>query len=177
MKIFERVLKVHLVRHMEANNLLKHNQHGFVSGMITQMQLLQHYSDMYEALSEGVRIDTVYLAFGKAFGKINHNILQNKLAIHEVKGKIDVWLKNFLQNRKYRVVAKGVMSDEQDIISGIPQGMVLASIFFIIMISDIDENLGNSISRLFADDTKISSKIRNEEDIDLLQQNLNNVYT
>ena len=69
------------------------------------------------------------------------------------------------------------MSDEQDVISGIPQGMVLASIFFIIMISDIDENLGNSISRLFADDTKISSKIRNEEDIDLLQQNLNNVYT
>ena len=70
-----------------------------------------------------------------------------------------------------------MMSDEQDVISGIPQGMVLASIFFIIMISDIDENLGNSISRLFADDTKISSKIRNEEDIDLLQQNLNNVYT
>ena len=177
MKIFERVLKVHLVRHLEANDLLKHNQHGFVSGRSTQTQLLQHYSDVYEALSEGVRIDTVYLDFAKAFDKVNHDILQKKLIKHGIKGKIGVWIKNFLQNRKYRVVANGVMSEEQEVISGVPQGTVLASIFFIIMISDLDENLRNSISRLFADDTKISAKIRNEEDVDLLQQDLNEVYT
>ena len=33
-------------------------------------------------------------------------------------------------------------------------GTVLASLFFIIMIADIDQNLENSISRLFVDDTK-----------------------
>ena len=42
MKIFERVIKVHLVRHMEKHCLLKKNQHGFVSGRSTQTQLLQH---------------------------------------------------------------------------------------------------------------------------------------
>ena len=57
-----------------------------------------------------------------------------------------------------------------------PQETVLASIFFIIMISDIDENLRNSIIRLFADDTKVSAKIRTEEDIEMLQQDLDNVY-
>ncbi len=44
------------------------------------------------------------------------------------------------------------------------------------MISDIDDNLRNSISRLFADDTKISAKIRKFEDIKLLQQDLNKIY-
>ena len=71
-----------------------------------------------------------------------------------------IWIKDFLNNRKYRVLANGMMSEEQEVISGVPQGTVLASIFFIIMISDIDENLKNSIVRLFADDTRVSAKIR-----------------
>ena len=87
-----------------------------------------------------------------------------------------ICIKNFLQERKYRVVANGVMSEEQEVISGVPQGTVLASILFIIMISDIDEELRNSISRLFADDTKISAKIRTHEDTKLLQKDLDRIY-
>ena len=63
-----------------------------------------------------------------------------------------------------------------EFISGIPQGTVLASILFIIMILDMDEELRNSISRLFADDTKISAKIRTYEDTKLLQKDLDKVY-
>ena len=48
-----------------------------------------------------------------------------------------MWIKGLLFNRKYRVMADGMMSDEQGVIAGVPQGTVLASIFFIIMISDI----------------------------------------
>ena len=55
------------------NKVLKENQHGFISGRSTQTQLLQHYWDVFEALSEGVRIDTVYLDFAKAFDKVNHD--------------------------------------------------------------------------------------------------------
>ena len=70
-----------------------------------------------------------------------------------------------------------MMSEEQEVISGVPQGTVLASIFFIIMISDIDENLKNRIVRLFADDTRVSAKIRTKEDMELLQQDLEEVYS
>ena len=40
----------------------------------------------------------------------------------------------------------------------------MPSLFFIIMIADIDENMNISISRLFADDTKVSAIIRSQED-------------
>ena len=33
------------------------------------------------------------------------------------------------------------MSDEGEVMSGVPQGTVLAAILFVIMISDIDENV------------------------------------
>ena len=176
MKVFERVLKVQLVGHLVKNDLLKNNQHGFIAGRSTQTQLLQHYTDVFEAVSEGVRLDTVYLDFAKAFDKVNHDILQRKITDHGIKGKVGMWIKDFLNNRKYRVMANGVMSDEQDVISGVPQGTVLASIFFIIMISDIDKNLKNSIVRLFADDTRVSSKIRSKEDMKLLQSDLEAIY-
>lgn len=59
--------------------------------------------------------------------------------------------------RKYSVVANGLMPDEQEVISGVQQGTVSISIFFMKMISDIDENLRNSSIRLFADDTGVSA--------------------
>ena len=45
------------------------------------------------------------------------------------------------------------------------------------MIADIDQNLENSVSRLFADDTKVSAKIKTQEDTEYLQQDLNKIYT
>ena len=177
MKVFERVIKVQLVGHLVKNDLLKKNQHGFVAGRSTQTQLLQHYTDVFEAISEGVRLDTVYLDFAKAFDKVDHDILLRKITGHGIKGKLGMWIKDFLNDRRYKVLANGMMSEEQEVVSGVPQGTVLASIFFIIMISDIDENLKNSVVRLFADDTRISAKIRTKEDMELLQQDLDAVYS
>ena len=39
---------------------------------------------------------------------------------------------------KFWVVANGCMSEEGDVLSGLPQGTILAAILFVIMISDID---------------------------------------
>ena len=80
-------------------------------------------------------------------------------------GKIGRWIEEFLKNRKFRVVVNGCMSEEEDVISGVPQGTVLAAILFVIMISDIDENAKRSIVRSFADDTRTSKTINNSNDI------------
>ena len=67
--------------------------------------------------------------------------------------------------------------EKYDVSSSVSQGTVLASLFFIIMIADIDQNLESSVSRLFADDTKVSTKIKTKEYTECLQQNLNKIYT
>merc|ERR1712240_234420 len=122
MKVFESVIKMHLIKHLQNNNLIKQNQHGFVSGRCTQTQLLQHYSDVFEALLEDTRIDTIYLDFAKAFDKVNHHILIRKILKHKIKGKLIEWIKNFLYNRKYCVVANCAMSEKHKVIWGVPQG-------------------------------------------------------
>ena len=145
-------------------------------GRSTQTQLLAHYNDIYEALMEGKRLDTIFLDFAKAFDKVDHNILLEKVKKHKIGGKIGLWISEFLRGRKFRVVANGCMSREEDVISGVPQGTVLAAILFVIMISDIDENVKKCIVRSFADDTRINKKISNDEDKELMQKDLETIY-
>ena len=100
MKVFERVIKRYIVKHLVQQNLINPGQHGFVPGRSTQTQLLQHYCDIFESLSEGTRIDTVFLDFAKAFDKVNYEILLQKVVKQKIKGKIGLWIQEFLNDRK-----------------------------------------------------------------------------
>merc|ERR1712074_392555 len=77
-----------------------------LEGVLTQ--LLCHYNDIYEALHEGKRLDTVFLDFAKAFDKVDHNILLEKVKKHGIGGKIGRWIMEFLNGRKFRVVANDI---------------------------------------------------------------------
>ena len=80
MKVFERVIKVNLTEHLGKHGLINKGQHRFVEGKSTQSHLLEHFCRVYEALEERVRMNTVYLDFAKAFDKVDHDILMEKLA-------------------------------------------------------------------------------------------------
>ena len=164
------------MKHLTNNNLIQEGQHGFVPGRSTQTQLLAHYKDIYEAMIDGSRIDTVFLDFAKAFDKVNHNVLLEKIVKHKIKGNIGKWVKTFLTNRKYVVTANGETSAEQNVSSGVPQGTVLGPVLFLMMISDIDEKVKACIVRSFADDTRISKKIEKATDRDIMQHDLNTIY-
>ena len=176
MKVFERVIKVNLTEHLGKHGLINRGQHGFVEGRSTQTQLLEHFCRVYEALEEGVRMDTVYLDFAKAFDKVDHNILMEKIVKNKIKGKLGKWIREFLKDRKYRVVANGEMSEEQEVKSGVPQGTVLAAILFLIMIGDIDEEIINCVVSCFTDNTRNSKKIRKQDVKKAMQEDLNKIY-
>ena len=176
MKIFERVLKKNIMEHLIKNSLISDAQHGFVPGRSTQTQLLVHFKDAFEALEEGSRLDTVFLDFAKAFDKVDHTILLKKIAKHKIKGKVGKWIREFLNNRKFTVIANGTMSEQEEVRSGVPQGTVLAAILFVIMIADIDEKVKECIVRCFADDTRVSKRITEEADKQKLQEALNIIY-
>ena len=133
-------------------------------------------NDVYDTLAEGKQLDTIFLDFAKAFDKVDHEILLEKVRKHKISGKIGKWIKEFLTDRKFKVVANGCMSDEGDVMSGVPQGTVLAAILFVIMISDIDENIKKCILRSFADDTRVSKKVICKEDKQLMQEDLESIY-
>ena len=105
----------------------------------------------------------------------HHRRLLSKIHSFGIKGSIYKWLENFLMGRRQRVTIGSDKSSWANVLSGIPQGSVLGPILFVLFINDIPDALQN-ISRIFADDTKAYKVVRNLEEQDNLQEDLNSVF-
>ena len=94
-----------------------------------------------------------------------------KLENYGIQGPTLKWLKDFLLQRRQKVVINGVTSGWANVNSGVPQGSVLGPALFVVYINDMPEVVHNYIL-LFADDSKIFSKIHGLEDHLKLQTDL-----
>ena len=175
-KVFEKVIRNHLVRFLDENNKHNLNQHGFRAGRSCLSQLLTHYDRILSLLEKGLNVDTVYLDFAKAFDKVDHSLVLKKLSLLGVRGKILQWIKSFLTSRTQRVMVNGYLSEPAPVISGVPQGSVIGPLLFLILIGDIDQDIATSFVSSFADDTRLSRGLSGVTDASALQSDLEKVY-
>ena len=174
-KIFERVMRNHLVKYLEDQNLLPDSQHGFRKGRSCLTQLIEHVDSVLKALNDGNEADVIYLDYSKAFDKVDHKILLRKMQLYGISGKVLKWIETFLTHRKQTVVVEGEKSSFRDVESGVPQGTVLGPIFFILYVIDMVLTAKNSKSLTFADDTKLMKVIAHLLCSALLQADLTSV--
>ena len=114
--------------------------------------------------------DVIYLDYAKAFDKVDHQILLEKLEAHNIQGKLLKWLTSYLSNRQQIVVVQGTKSEETEVLSGVPQGTVLGPILFLVYINDLHSYIKDCTVSSFADDTRIKRKISKESDVETLQK-------
>ena len=112
------------------------------------------------------------LDYSKAFDKINISILLSKLKKLGIGG----WIANFLIGRKQRVGINGHFSSNSDIISGVPQGTILAALLFLVYIADINEKINESTLVSYADDSRMFKRVKTSEQCIQLQNNINTVF-
>ena len=175
-KLFEKIIVRKMVDYMETHNLYNKGQHGFRAGHSCLSQLLAHYQEILEEMSNGHCVDVVYLDFAKAFDKVDHGVLEEKLRRIGISGQLLGWIGDFLRGRSQHVAVGGVISGESSVVSGVPQGSVLGPLLFLVHIGDLTDAIHNSTVSSFADDTRIVKSIKTIEDCELLQRDLDEIY-
>ena len=138
------------------------------------------YSRIAETIQErNGWVDAIYLDFKKAFDKVPHPRLIWKLRhVGGIQGPLLKWMENFLVGRKMRTVVRGTESSWRNVLSGVPQGSVLAPIMFLIYINDIAEGISpTSYLDMFADDAKISKKVTDINSCKELQEDIDKLHT
>ena len=153
-KLFEKLVFKYLYNHLQDNNMLSSLQSGFIPGDSTVNQLAYLYHIFTEALDAGKEVRTVFCDISKAFDRVWHEGLINKLKAAGVSGDVLRWFQSYLSGRRQRVVLPGSLSEWVYIKAGVPQGSILGPLLFLLYINDIVKNIGSNI-RLFADDTSL----------------------
>jgi len=77
-------------------------------------------------------VDVVYMDLSKAFEKVPHGRLVQKVQLHEIRGGLARWIHNWLGHRRQRVAVEGCVSEWWAVTSGVSQRSVLAPLLFVI---------------------------------------------
>ncbi len=172
-KVLERCIFINMKQFL--SQLVNDCQHGFLRGKSCVTNLLEVLDYIGTCLDNGGQVDMLYLDMSKAFDRINHKRLILKLSNSGIGGNLLNWFESYLTDRRQRVTVLGVTSSTLPVTSGVPQGSILGPALFLLYVNDLPEADLSSRVAMFADDTKLFSAIKSQDDVASLQADLVNL--
>ena len=125
-------------------------------GCTDPLLTLSHH--LQKSFDAGMESDIVQLDFSAVFNRVSHSVLLFKLKSIGVGSSVLSICREFLFDRRQRVVVDGSTSDWILTISGMPQGNVLGPLL-IIYTSEMFELVENRL-HAYADDTTLLAVVR-----------------
>ena len=126
--ILERILFNFI--YAKVRHKLSSQQHGFMKGRSTVTQLLNFVDNLYSNYDSNIASACIYFDFQKAFDRVDHDILLNKLILFGFDTHFIYLISSYLKGRVQYVKIDGCFSAARNIPSGVPQGSVLGPLLF-----------------------------------------------
>uniref|UniRef100_A0A0K8RAA5 Putative rte ele1 orf1-h 1e-60-j 4 n=1 Tax=Ixodes ricinus TaxID=34613 RepID=A0A0K8RAA5_IXORI len=150
-------------------------QHGFLKGRSVESNLCSFLNFSAPIVSNRGQVDAIYFDMSKAFDRVSHDLLLQKLALHGFSPHLCAWFSSYIKDRRNSVRVEESYSDEFVSKSGVPQGSILGPVLFILFINDIVSCVSDAKILLFADDVKLFLSVRSVLDCTRLQADIEHV--
>ena len=148
-KNIERLMFNEMFKFFIEDKLISSSQAGFKPGDSCINQLLSITHEIYSSFDEGLKVRSVFLDIAKAFDKAWLDGIIFKLTQNDISGNLLNLLRDFLNERKQRVVLNGQFSRWKNVSAGVPPDSILGPLSFLIYINDLTEGLSSN-AKLFA---------------------------
>ena len=156
-------------------NKLDQHQFGNKKGISTTHLLVELVDNWLRALEKpNSCVRVVFLDYTKAFDRINHHILMDKIQSFSPHPCIVRWIAAFLEGRQQRVRLGDVLSSQKHIKGSVPQGAILGMETFEIMIDDLKSDLD---MYKYVDDTTLYEILNHLSQISVIQDALNDAVS
>jgi len=159
------------------NNILVQEKFGFRTQHLTEQAAFSLINSILTAMNNNQIVGGIFCDLQKAFDCVNHKILLDKLQFYGMDWKFKTLIESYLTNRYQKVTLNKIdynnnSSEWVRINCGVPQGVILGPLFFLIYINDLPTliNKDNNII-LYADDTSIVITDANRDDF-ILRANM-----
>lgn len=168
-QIAEKLIHEQIFFHVK--NQLNERQHGFTKQKSTLTNLLEYVQRLSTMIDKGEQIDVIYMDMAKAFDRVPHKRLIQKLSFFGLNRMSSNLIESYLKNRSYRVKFCGKTSASVYPTSGTDQGSVLGPLLFLLYVNDLFDGLTCEY-QAYADDLKLFAKVHSPSDQLLIQNNL-----
>ena len=158
-----------------SNGIICNNQHGFRPHRSTTTNLVECDAFISNILNSGHSCDVILIDFKRAFDKVPHADLINKLYSMRLGSSVVEWISDLLHNRSQKVVYKGAASNPCHVTSGVIQGSALGPLMFSAYINDLPCRIKYGSIFLFADDGKAVTIVDDKQHHDLFQEDMSSV--
>lgn len=155
-KILEKVINKRLTSYLESYNILSNSQYGFRSARSTEGAVTGLIDMIVDNIDRKNKVIGIFLDLAKAFDTVSIPILIKKLEIIGCRDTSLKLLSDYLTDRTQKTKIGELISQEQSIAYGVPQGSVLGPSLFLVYVNDLC-NLKLNHGRIFsyADDTAL----------------------
>ena len=154
-KVLESILNSKLLKYLEKQNLLSDSQYGFRGRRSTADLLAFLTHKWHESLEGHGESLIVGLDISKAFDRVWHESLLNKMSSFGLAPCLIKWFRSYLYNRSIRTVVDSTLSEPREINAGVPQGAVLAPTLFLMFIDQLLSTTTSGHVNSYADDTTL----------------------
>ena len=176
-KTMERMINDRLVWYLESSSLITEAQSGFRKTRSIMDHLVRFETFVREGFLNGEHVVSIFFDLEKAYDTTwKYGIMKN-LHDMDLRGRLPLFIQNFLSERKFRVRVGTCLSDFYDQEMGVPQGSILSVTLFIVKINSITSRIRNGVDKsLFVDDFGVSYRSKHMHAIERqLQLHLNRI--
>ena len=170
-------MQAYLLEWALTKSLISDDQWGFLYGRSTTGALVNTVDRWHRCLERGNEVCAVFLDLKKAFDRVPHHPLLEKLRALNINPYVLQWLESYLMHRSQFVVVGGESSAPASVLSGVPQGSVLGPLLFLLYINGVTEVVTSDCAlSLYADDNLLFCEIIELSDYARVQENINLVH-